>query len=41
MNVSPSVVSQIMGDLDTVGVDARRRTALRRHLYYGKSPNRV
>ena len=30
-----------MKDLDHVGVDARRRTALRRHLHYGKSLNRV
>ena len=36
VNVSLSVVSQIMKDLDHVGFDARRRTALRRHLHYGK-----
>ena len=41
MNVSWSVVSKIMRDLDPVGVDARWKTALRRYLYYGKSPNRV
>ena len=41
MNVSLSVVSQIMRDLGPVGDDARRRAVLRRHLYYGKSPSRV
>ena len=41
MNVSRSVVSQIMRDLDLVGVDARRSIVLRRRLYYSKSPNRV
>ena len=30
-----------MKDLDPVGVDTRRGRALRRCLYYGKSPNRV
>ena len=41
MNVSWSVVSKIMRDLDPVSVDARQRTELRRYLYYDKSPNRV
>ena len=41
MNVSRAVFAQIVRDLDPVGVDARRRRALRRRLYYGKSPNRV
>ena len=30
-----------MKDLDPVGVDTRRGRALRRCLYYGKSPSRV
>ena len=34
-------VSQITKDLDPFGVDARRGRALRRCLYYGKSPNRL
>ena len=41
MNVSQGFVTQIMKDLDPVGVDTRRGRALRRCLYYGKSPNRV
>ena len=41
MNVSQGFVTQIMKDLDPVGVDTRRGRALRRSLYYGKSPNRV
>ena len=30
-----------MKELDPVGVDTRQGRALRRCLYYGKSPNRV
>ena len=41
MNVSWGVAAQIMKDLDHVGVGTRRGRALRRRLYYGKSPNRV
>ena len=41
MNISQGFVIQIMKDLDPVGVDTRRGRALRRCLYYGKSPNRV
>ena len=41
MNVSQEFVAQIMRDFDAVGVDTRRGRALRRCLYYGKSPNRV
>ena len=41
MNVSLEFVTQIMKNLDPVGVDTRRRRALRRCLYYGKSPKRV
>ena len=41
MNVSQGFVEQIIKDLDLLGVDTRRRRALRRSLYYGKSPNRV
>ena len=41
MNVSWGVAAQIMKDLDHVGVGTRRGRALRRPLYYGKSPNGV
>ena len=41
MNVSQGFVTQIMKDLNPVGVDTRRGRALRHCLYYGKSPNRV
>ena len=41
MNLLQVVVAQIMRDFDPVGVDVRQRRALRRRLYYGKSPNRV
>ena len=41
MNVSQGVVAQIMKDIDLVGVDTRRGRALRRRLYYDKSPNRA
>ena len=40
MNVSQGFVAQIMKELDPVSVDTRRRRALRRCLYYDKSPNR-
>ena len=41
MNISQGFVAQIMKELDPVGVDTRRGRALRRCLYYDKSPNRV
>ena len=41
MKVSQGLVAQVMKDLDPVDVDTRRGRALRRCLYYGKSPNRV
>ena len=41
MNVSQEFVTQIMKNLDPVGVDTRQGRALRRCLYYGKSPKRV
>ena len=41
MNVSRVVAAQIMRDLDPLVVDARRRRALKIHLYYGKSPNKI
>ena len=41
MNVSQGFVAQIMKDPEPAGVDTRRGRALRRYLYYGKSPNRV
>ena len=41
MNVSRAAVAQITRGLDPVDVDARRGRALRRRLYYSKSPNRV
>ena len=41
MNFSRAVLAQSMRDLDHVGIDARQRRALRRRLYYSKSPNKV
>ena len=38
MNVSQGFVTQIMKTLDPVGVDTRRRRALRCCLYYVKVP---
>ena len=41
MNFSRAVLAQSVRDLDHVGIDARQRRALRRRLYYSKSPNKV
>ena len=41
LNVSRTIVAQVMKVLDHAGVDARRRRTLRRRLYYSKGPNWV
>ena len=41
LNVSRTIVAQVMKDLDPAGLDARRRRTLRRRLYYSKGPNWV
>ena len=41
LNVSGTIVAEVMKDLVPAGVDARRRRTLRRRLYYSKGPNCV
>ena len=41
LNVSRTIVAQIMKDLDPAGVDAGRKRTMRRRLYYSKGPNWV